>query len=442
MRASRYNLFVSSEDGFHLAFNAMTAALAEVDPVSYQRIQKILSGQSDVSDPEDLALVDQLTEASFAVPEGHDELAWLKAQNRLRRYGNRTLFLTIAPTLACNFACDYCFESHGGARMKPETVEALLGFAERHLKTAEGMGVTWFGGEPTLCLDIIERVQSALGETAGRFSVPCQPASIITNGYLLNGPMALRLRNAGVTVVQITLDGPERIHDVRRRLRNGGGTFRRIVDNLRESSEHLNIVVRANIDSANMGQAHEIMEALDDSGVLDKVNVYFAQVTAPGQACSDMRGRCLTTEQFSRQQVQLYRDMVDRGYYRIEYPALAPGGHCGADSAFSFVIGPNGYLFKCWEELGLAATHSIGSLHVAEPSPQQRMNLARYYNWDPFEKPGCVACDILPICMGGCPHQGLVENDSDHGYCSSWKYNLREMLLLRYLCHKRKEVTA
>jgi uncharacterized protein len=442
MRASRYNLFLPLADGSQLAFNAVTAALAEVDPASYQRIQSILAGSYDKSDPQYQELLEQLTSAAFVIPEGHDELAWLKAQNRLRRFGNRILFLTIAPTMACNFACDYCFESHSGMRMADSTVDALIAFADRHLKRAEGLAVTWFGGEPTLCLDIVEKVQTALSESAARYEVPTEPASIVTNGYLLDGAMARRLRDLGMRDVQVTLDGPEKIHDVRRPLRNGGGTFRRILDNLQESTEFLNVVVRANIDVANMHQAHEVIEALDKVGVLDRINIYFAQVVAQGDSCADMRGRCLSTPQFSRLQVELYRDLVGRGFYRIEYPSLAAGGHCGADSAYSFVIAPNGLLFKCWEELGLSDEDSVGSLLTDEVTPRQRMNLAQYCNWDPFEKSGCTACDILPICMGGCPHRAIAETDSDRGYCCSWKYNLRDMLLMRYTCYQRKEVTA
>jgi len=51
----------------------------------------------------------------------------------------------------------------------------------------------------------------------------------------------------------------------------------------------------------------------------------------------------------------------------------------------------------------------------------------------------CRECQILPICMGGCPYIALKEGMKDKGECIDWKYNLKEMLSLYYLKKKRRE---
>ena len=442
MKPSRYNIIIDAGDGRKLAFNSATAALAEIDPETFSRITSIFTDPSTVDHAANRVLVKHLRRGGFLVEKDLDEVASLRMLNRMRRTGNTTFFLTIAPTLACNFGCDYCFENSQSHRMSESTQDALLRFSDEHIRDAEQMLITWFGGEPTLCLDIIEKLHGNFIELATKHRIALLPSSIITNGYMLDQPMAERLRSAGVGEAQVTLDGPEAAHDARRKLRNGKGTFRRIVDNLAMSSDILKIVVRVNVDRTNLSQAHEVIELLDREGILPKVNVYFAQVNSTGATCADMRDRCFSTEEFARGQTQLYRQLVADGFYGIEYPSLAPGGHCGADTKNSFVVSPDGYLFKCWEEVALAAENSVGSVFSDELLPNQKANLSAYESWNPFTKDRCVECEVLPICIGGCPYHGMKKTAQDSGLCCTWKYNLQDMLLLRYLCEQRKEVNA
>ena len=67
-------------------------------------------------------------------------------------------------------------------------------------------------------------------------------AGIITNGYLLTKENAERLKECQVGRVQITLDGPKEIHDVRRPLVNGNGTYDIIMKNIMDVKEVLQLV--------------------------------------------------------------------------------------------------------------------------------------------------------------------------------------------------------
>ena len=68
--------------------------------------------------------------------------------------------LTVCPTLACNFACPYCFQGHGRTyeSMSREVRDEVVSLAERMLDAsgASRLRVTWFGGEPLLAPDVIE----------------------------------------------------------------------------------------------------------------------------------------------------------------------------------------------------------------------------------------------------------------------------------------------
>ncbi len=442
VKPSRYSSFISIEDGKKLAFNSSSAALAEIDPDTWRVVQRILADPDGSASSERQDVFDHLKEGKFLIDDEWDEVTHLRVENRLRRYGNSTYFLTVAPTLACNLACPYCYQGHRAESMTREGEQALIQFSERHLKKSDDVVVTWFGGEPTLCMATIERLQPALHEMAARYDATFYPSSIVTNGYLLNGNLARRLNAVGVTQAQVTLDGPRQVHDRRRRLRNGEGTFETIAANLQESVEHLKVVIRVNVDRDNQTDADEVLAELEARSLLSHTRVYFSQVNATDGVCADMRDRCFSTEEFARLQVQWYRSLIGRGYTQIEYPSLAPGGHCGADSDNAFVVSPAGYLFKCWEEVSPDPGKSVGNIFAGDQTPAQKANLYRYLAWDPFEKPGCVTCDVLPLCMGGCPHHGMAMNSDDTGYCCSWKYNLQEMVVLRYLCDQQKEVRA
>jgi uncharacterized protein len=442
MKASRYNLLVDTEpSGTKLLFNGGSAALVELDADSVPTVTRLLREPSSASTPQEAEYVAHLTRGRFLVPNDVDEIEQLHVKNRSGRVANSTLFLTIAPTLACNFACEYCFESQSSLRMSAEIEQAVIELATGRLADSEAMLVTWFGGEPTLCLDTIERLQRTFLERAAAADVTMEAGAIITNGYRLDRATAGRLAAVGVMEAQVTLDGPPQVHDRRRPLRSGGGTFDRIVANLGEASESMRIAVRVNVDQTNVTAAARVVERLERDGLLDRIHFYFAPVNAAEGVCADMKDRCFTTPAFAARQVEIYQTLLDKGFRGIEYPALATGAYCGADSENSFVIGPNGLLFRCWEELSLDDHRSVGSVLDPALEPHQQANLDRYRAWDPFEKRLCPGCDILPICMGGCPHQGIELSSPDHGSCCSWKHNLKEMLLLRHLCERRKEVT-
>jgi uncharacterized protein len=443
MKASRYNIIVPLASGQTLLFNSATVALAEIDPADLSDVTYVLSEPESERSSHQEEIFQILCDGKFLVPAEIDELAAMTTRNRLQRFGGETLFLTIAPTLGCNFECPYCFESKNSAgSMDAETERALLKFARSHVHATKQILVTWFGGEPTLCLDLIERVQSALQRLAHEKSVSLLPASMVTNGYLLDRAAARRLSDLDIKDIQITLDGPRESHDRRRTLVGGGPTFDHIIANIESALDLLQITIRMNIDRSNADAAVALARELNDRGILGKANLYFAPIADAGGSCTDVKGLCLAPAAFSQLQVELYRRLQQDGINHMEYPMLAPGGHCGADSDNAFVISPSGDLFKCWEEISLDRSHSIGSIFFEDRSPRQQANRDKYLAWDPLSLPTCQRCNVLPLCMGGCPRQSLEKERIRRGACCSWKYNLSDMLAIRHHTERRKEVTS
>ncbi|MCM2273163.1 MAG: hypothetical protein NDJ18_11480, partial [candidate division Zixibacteria bacterium] len=148
MKPSRFNIFQESDSGATLAFNAASAALAEILPDKYPIIQRLMASPGSASTDEEKQYLTALIEGRYLVPAQMDELGALAVRNRRQRFGPSTFLLTIAPTLACNFRCDYCFEAQSNGRMDRDTEQALLKFAEPRVRRSESIFITWFGGEP------------------------------------------------------------------------------------------------------------------------------------------------------------------------------------------------------------------------------------------------------------------------------------------------------
>ena len=370
--------------------------------------------------------MDNLEKGKFIIQDDFDEVAYLKVLTNVNRFNSRSLGVTIAPTLDCNFACVYCYERCAPVTMDADTVYAVKRFLERETKTVTTVSITWFGGEPLLTSHIIADISRAVQQFKGQIHFE---ATIITNGYLLTKTVAQHLRTLEVRNVQITLDGPPHIHDKRRMLKSKKGTFNKITDNIREVADILGTVVRVNVDASNVDEVPTILDFLNDYGLKEKVRLYFAPVLDIGAVCKDVSASCFSYETFSRHEIKLYEKAVKKGIGIARYPKPLHG-YCGAVSSNAVLIDSYGNFHKCWNTVGIPE-EAVGN--VREPL-QMGPLLVKWLSWDPFEQP-CIDCRYFPLCMGGCPYlrrkQGVV--------CSVWKYNLKEMLDLYYTSRLQHE---
>ena len=101
------------------------------------------------------------------------------------------------------------------------------------------------------------------------------------------------------------------------------------------------------------------------------------------------------------------------------------------------VIGPNGEIYKCWNDVG-NEERIVGYLNGKITNEQL---LIRYLNGaDPFDDEECQKCILLPICGGGCPYIRLKREYEDVNIesCSLFKKNMKNFLLMHYNIKKNK----
>jgi uncharacterized protein len=434
MKASRYNRIFQASDGAWLAFNAWSTALAQLTPEDRPFIEALLADPDGVvcDTPHKREIREALVDGHFLIEDHEEELTAIKANILRDRFRTDQLMLTIAPTLNCNFRCDYCYEDHFKVNMSRTVQDALIAWVEERARATGSLHVIWYGGEPLLpgAYEVVERLSEA-------FLAACRErdmdydAEVVTNGYFLDRAKMQRLLELGVTGVQVTVDGPKDMHDQRRILAGGQGTFDRVLRNLKQVADLADVQLRINVDKRNALRSLEVAELLQDEG-LDSVKPYLAMVTASGAACGNIQELCYSTQEFAAMEVEVYREAAKRGLPLGRYPQKKTGAFCTADRVNAFVVAPNGLLFKCWHEVTLNPDKAIGHLLDGQ-QPYQKAIEDQWLNWDILEKSGCKSCGVLPLCHGGCPIEAMSLPEADHGACEQFKFHLEPVVELQYL---------
>lgn len=425
MKESQYNIYLDSRDGKRYLFNALTCAFAELDSQSTEFIDLINSEY----DPhlKDNEMFAKMKEAGFIVPEDVDELGVVKYRYLSNKYSSSDLNLTIAPTLECNFACVYCYETPIVGMMKNKITESIIEFVRSRLeKGTKKLNVTWYGGEPLLAINLINSISDKFIKLCDSFGAGYS-AAIISNGLLIDQAKIDLLSTCKVNMIQVTVDGPEAIHNQRRGLKfSGRGTFNTIVENLHAlKNSAISVVVRINIDMENLGYVVQLLEFFKLEG-FESFSISFGHVSPISEVCSSISGRCFDRENYANYNYLLSVEADKLGFFMLDqmYP-FPKGVFCGADHINSFVIDPEGYMYKCWNEIGIKS-ESIGTVEgFASLNEEFLPKILNLINYEPFNDPKCRQCKQLPICMGGCPQP---RKNSNQGECEQWMFNLNKIL--------------
>lgn len=376
-------------------------------------------------------VIGELIKGCFVIPKGTDEFAIIKSRHLVSRFSdNNALSLTLVPTMACNFRCTYCFEADKNYPcnyMSDEVIEAIITLIDTKLKDGGELAITWYGGEPLIRFDIIKKLQIKVLEIAKKKNLSFNSA-IITNGFLLTKQVSDEFVELGIRFAQVTIDGTREIHDAKRIAANGQGTFDTIIENILEINKDLTVSIRVNIEKDNVGVMSDFMDYLIKIGIAKAKNIklYFAVVKNYGIESSTLCNH-YTVKEFAEEEVKLNELAYSKGIYIKNN--IDPNVYvCGSLSPKTFVIEPDGTMQKCWGLVGEkeSAIGNILDLNASDACYIQ--NLAKWYSWTKFENEECRECNVLPVCMGGCPLHTLDGKLNEDYKCSTYKYNLEKIL--------------
>lgn len=406
---------------------------------------------TDVTDEEEQALVAEVASVL------HDEAA------------KKPSFLAL-PTLDCNYRCTYCFErpvqnslrkcgehhreelkvldiraSHhaGNVVMTNETADAMFAaiaeVQEMHGDEREGGQIVLYGGEPLDSAN--EEVVRYIVEQGRRRGFKF---SAVSNGHDLEHFLDL-FGPGGIEQVQISIDGPERIHDKRRISLGREKSYQKVVtnvDRLLERGETL-VQIRVHLDLTNIEYFEELLGEFDERGWLGHPDLLIYANTVykmtPGLPVStdisldqmDQRLR-----ELAKQHRNLFLNAPSINIRAKWLPALldglqvpVQGNYCTANTG-QYVFAPDGYIYSCWESVGKADSR-IGTF-FSDKRPALELDEVKTEQW--FTRhvgliPECNACPMALMCGGGCAQFSLYNNGTQLApYCDNFDAMFRSGL--------------
>ena len=184
--------------------------------------------------------------------------------------GNR-VELQLLTTLRCNLKCSYCSlgvgDVLGSQRNVTYSLDALDAFIATHLSGHE-IYVTFYGGEPTLNLDLMTAVMKR--HPGFRFQLQ-------TNGTLLDGLPDWVL--ASLSNILVSIDGGEKVTDGYR----GRGIYRQVLKNVNAIRDRVGGTLTARVTWSSADTSFEELDRLTQ----DFDYVYFQFVAQDGAYAPD-----------------------------------------------------------------------------------------------------------------------------------------------------------
>lgn len=400
-KASFYdNFYDERDDGSALCLNAATGALARLDG---DVVDKLKNGDADELEAREF--FPALLSAGFVVKDSFDEFENYRFRAAKHAFGENdgTSSFIIAPTMACNLKCVYCFESESGKTrpMNDETAEKIFKFVMNRTK-AEKTGklhVNWFGGEPLLAydaiLDLSDKLVAACDEKGIEYS-----ASIVSNATLMTRERVEELKERAKTRhAQVSMDGDEDMYGRLKGARKGDfeKAFRSIID-LAEVG--IGVSVRLNVCKENLESLLRLARRLASERTFHGI-VYAGKLISYGKddAFTEISDEGLAYFETELEKIVSKYDE----YEKFARKALKPkGSACGYMVDGRCLIDGEGLLYRCEHHVGnrdLAIGNvDDGFLHNA---------LDNEYLLAPIPE-RCRKCSVMPLCMGGCASDRIM----------------------------------
>jgi uncharacterized protein len=318
--------------------------------------------------------------------------------------------LFYVPSYSCNFNCSYCYQEGYLNHLNGSSLEAAEAFFSYIRSGFPGRKkyITLFGGEPLLT-DRLSR--EFLDFTTGQCRQAGLDLAVVTNGYNLQEFIPVLL-HARIREIQVTLDGPERVHNIRRPLKNGWGTFSKIVKGIDSALEAgLPVNLRVVLDRDNIAVLPEMAAFAIDKG-WTRSPLFKTQM---GRNYELHYCHAHQANLYSR--IDLYRDLYNlifqyphmiqfhRPAYSLsnfifkngELPSplfdSCPG--CKTEWAFDYT----GRIFACTATVGKPG-EDLGTFfpNVALKSEQ----IEHWQQRDVLSIEACRTCNLRLACGGGC----------------------------------------
>lgn len=411
---SHYTSVIKCNLGEVLLYNSFMGAIARLSVQQYRDIEKFISHGFNDPDITNNNVLQELCTGGFFVPSDLDEQK--KVTELLDKERETVPFsMIILPYENCNFRCVYCYEKFEHGKMKSDIIKGLKLFVDRKVQETQGLkgiGVSWFGGEPLLAQDIIYELSASFISSCKNNAIS-YTGSMSTNGYFLTPNVVDSLLECKIKRFQVTLDGPESIHNTNRKLIDGGKTYKRIFDNLtkmRDRKDDFFIRMRVNfnndfVSSIKRWLEEEITPHFSND---PRFALGFNNITKWGgpndatlNVCDSVSASTLKTQFTAMSQMCNFSDQL------VKELLMPHGNVCYAGRDSSIIVGSNGVIYKCTLAFD-DPRNIVGNLTT---DGQLQINKTLWDQWTKLNDKDtiwCEVCSFYPSCQGRkCPLEAI-----------------------------------
>ncbi|GIH09482.1 radical SAM/SPASM domain-containing protein [Rhizocola hellebori] len=405
-----------------LAYSARKATLFALDEATADQLRRNAAPPTP-----------ELAAVGAIVPRDEDELGAVLAALRSGSDDPARRGFTILVTGYCNMACGYCGQEHHRTAAQSERVARLADRVEATIAgpATRDVEITWFGGEPMLALRLIKQLSARFIAAAREHSVGYS-ARMATNGSLLTVATLAQLHHdCHLNSMEVTIDGPQAVHDRRRLKRNGTGSYRHIVSVLGEAvraqvAPKLEVSIRVNVDTDNEDSVSELITDLAAHGLASpQVSLHPVPVHSWGNDISAIE---IDARRYAALEAQWLRQAQSLGLRCASLPTALKRTTCRATSVHGEIVDLHERVYSCSEhplvpgmrDSGVVAT--VTDLAGSAPRPPGRYD--GWYDQVGEDRVPCGRCPLLPVCGGSCPKLW----DEGHLPCPSMRFNWADRL--------------
>ena len=416
--------------------NMFSESLVKIENETYYEIDKNLSSAQNL-DKQNQIVVEGLYEQGILVDKSADEKSRYMNQLEKDYINDDLLSLVIASTYACNFNCLYCYESGINRKLSfnKDDIVSIVDYVKRYIannSTIKRANLTLFGGEPTLNWNFFEELLPELNRFFKESNI-AYTTSITTNGYLFTNKKADFLKQYNFKSIEVTLDGPNKIHNIRRPLSNGKETFDYIWKNIKyildnNILEHINL--RINLSKDNYLFVDNLIEYILRDYSPNKFKISLGLVTdtiEETNAQNEIDRIKLDKDNWPNVYLSLYKSLISRGFEMEEFYSM--DGYCLAKEKHSLIICPDKNIYRCLSMVGRDEL-KVGTLYKTTKYSNEYLNKGK------LEKCFDKKCALIPVCLSGCCFESVIKFGSLNDiFCRKEEYDIinRELCEVLYV---------
>jgi uncharacterized protein len=428
---SKYNIFSGiRESENYFILNLLTGSADILNSADAEKVKAI---QADNNFDYDDFVRELAVKGYLMDSDDEDKLYRKKYLDFIDSRARDEIQLFFVTNYSCNFACSYCYQDQynkSHQEISTEVIDSFFHYIQQEFAGRKKY-ITVFGGEPLLSNPRQKTLVNYFLEKSVESNLDI---CFVTNGYALEEYIPI-LHKGRIREIQVTLDGTETIHNKRRFLKGGGGTFDKIVRGIDTCLKNdISINLRMVIDKENIDNLADLAQLAIDRA-WTKSPFFKTQI---GRNYELHHCQTANDKLFSR--ISLFETIFELTrkhphileFYKPAYsvskflfengelpdPLFDSCPACKTEWAFDYT----GQIYSCTATVG-KADESLGTFYPAVTRKNDIID--QWEKRDVTSIPECRTCNVRLACGGGC---GSVAKNRTGKICSTDCRPVKELL--------------